>query len=410
MAWLYECPCASRSVEMEGDQSARITLYYLAFSVSLAHGIIISLLSLYLDAMGFKGLGIGLFNAGFTVASALASWTAGRLSASRGYACALLAALIPPTLVTPLYSVALVPSVAAACVMVYGLSSGAFSTAAVGLLSEIPGPKGAAVSFGAFYTAMVLGRTLSGTVAGVLIERLGYGYLLLSAGLIMATAMPPALSLRRSAGRRGAQESGDVVSQGDGISKPMKLLLLALFLHTMGFMAVSPFFSLYALKVLGIGEALVGTLMSIRSSGVLFSQLAAGYLTQVSGSAEVLTAHVTLSSVAWASFTLARGYWSAAAILLAGGVVGALDMPARRTLISELSKPGRERARAMGLVDLTTGIASAVGFLLGGILWDHLGPEAPFLTAAAYNALAVPLIILIPRLSRSGRGSPTLRL
>ncbi|MDK2464414.1 MAG: MFS transporter [Candidatus Korarchaeota archaeon] len=391
-----------------GDHgSARFTLYYLAFSVTLAHGIVITLLSLYLNAMGYSGSQIGLFNAGFTVASALASWAAGRISASRGYVTALLLSLVPPAALAPLFPLAMTPLITVTAVLVYGLSKGAFGTAAVGLLSEIPGRWGAAVSFGAFYTAVVLGRTVSGALAGAIIEGLGYPYLLLAGGLLMAAAAPLALILRGKVGSRGA---GRVKRRGEGPkssrkpSKSMIILLVALFLHTMGFMAVSPFFSLYALKELGLSEGLVGTLMSIRSAGVMVSEIAAGYLTTAAGSAEVLAAHVLLSSLSWSTFTLSSGFWSAAAILLFGGVVGALDMPARRTLISELSAPGEERARSMGLVDAVTGVASAVGYLLGGAMWDRLGPQSPFLIASVYNAAAVPLLLLLRR-RRAGEAS-----
>ena len=214
----------------------------------------------------------------------------------------------------------------------------------------------------------------------------------------MAAAAPSAVLLRGKVGTRGA---GSVEGRGDGlgsrgrISRSMAILLVALFLHTMGFMAVSPFFSLFALKELRLSEGLIGTLMSIRSAGVMVSEIAAGYLTTAVGSTEVLAAHVLLSSVSWSAFTLAGGFWSAAAILLFGGVVGALDMPARRTLISELSAPGEERARSMGLVDAVTGVASAVGYLLGGLMWDRLGPKSPFLVASLYNAAAVPLLLLL---------------
>ncbi|RLG41087.1 MAG: hypothetical protein DRO01_03125 [Thermoproteota archaeon] len=382
-----------------GDHGwARFTPHCLAFSVALAHGIVITLLSLYLNAMGYGGAQIGLFNAGFTVASALASWAAGRISASRGYVTALLLSLVPPAALAPLFPLAMTPPITIAAVLIYGLSNGAFGTAAVGLLSEIPGRWGAAVSFGAFYTAAVLGRTVSGALAGAIIEGLGYEYLLLAGGLLMSAAAPSAVLLRGKVGARGAggvKERGDGPRPRGGISRSMAVLLVALFLHTMGFMAVSPFFSLYALKELRLSEGLIGTLMSIRSAGVMVSEIAAGYLTAAVGSAEVLASHILLSSVSWSAFTLAGGFWSAAAILLFGGVVGALDMPARRTLISELSAPGEERARAMGLVDAVTGVASAVGYLLGGLMWDRLGPRSPFLVASLYNAAAVPLLLLL---------------
>ncbi len=392
----------------EDHGSARFTLYYLAFSVTLAHGIVTTLLSLYLNAMGYGGAQIGLFNAGFTVASALASWAAGRMSASRGYVTALLLSLAPPAALAPLFPLAMTPLVTITAVLVYGLSNGAFGTAAVGLLSEIPGRWGAAVSFGAFYTAVVLGRTVSGALAGAIIEGMGYEYLLLAGGLLMAAAAPSAILLRGKVGARGASRvegRGDGLRSRGGISRPMTVLLVALFLHTMGFMSVSPFFSLYALEELRLSEGLIGTLMSIRSAGVMVSEIAAGYLTAAVGSAEVLAAHVLLSSVSWSAFTLASGFWSAAAILLFGGVVGALDMPARRTLISELSTPGEERARSMGLVDAVTGVASAVGYLLGGLIWDRFGPKSPFLVASLYNASAVPLLLLLRKRGRD-RASP----
>ena len=358
-------------------------LHVLALTTALGFGTFSSLLSLYLDALGMSGLHIGLMNSASMAVAALASWAAGSLSASRGYPRVMAAALALPAVLSVLSPAAMRVEAAVLLVLAVGAADGAFRTSSAGLLSEVSRRVGP--SFGAFYTLRVLGMTASGALAGLLAEA-GYEYMVLASCLFYAVSVPLALSLPGRAPEGGGRPPRSV-----------RLLALALFLHTMGFAATRPFIPLYPAKVLGMRESQVGALVSVRSLGVLSSQAAAGYAVSLLGPGAVLTAHVALSSLAWGAYPLARDFLSASGLFFAAGVVAALDMPARRALVAQMTEPGGERARGMGEVDLVTGMASAIGFLLGGIFWDSMGPEWAFWAPALINLAAAPLVLLASR-------------
>jgi MFS family permease len=86
------------------------------------------------------------------------------------------------------------------------------------------------------------------------------------------------------------------------------------------------------------------------------------------------------------------------------GVVGALDMPARRTMMIEYATAKDGKATIIGSLDAITGITGIFGPLIGGVIWAQMGYAAPFQAAGLINAFAcVPLIIIMRR--RAGPSS-----
>jgi MFS family permease len=94
------------------------------------------------------------------------------------------------------------------------------------------------------------------------------------------------------------------------------------------------------------------------------------------------------------------GNW---ALLLVGVALWGLHMGATQSLLATLvalAAPADLRATAFGFFNLFAGIAMLLASVLAGLVWDHAGPAATFLTGAAFAALA------LLALAATGSGAP----
>jgi MFS family permease len=65
--------------------------------------------------------------------------------------------------------------------------------------------------------------------------------------------------------------------------------------------------------------------------------------------------------------------------------------------------PAEHRGRALGIFYLATGLASIFSSVVAGLLWDRVGPSAPFWLGAGAAGLAVVILIVASRLSARPR-------
>jgi MFS family permease len=93
-----------------------------------------------------------------------------------------------------------------------------------------------------------------------------------------------------------------------------------------------------------------------------------------------------------------------AGVLLGGSY--ALTAPAWLALVSELAPPGR-LGLALGASETVQGLGLVLGPLLGGLLWDGLGPRAPFIASAVVLTAGTVIALRAVRHPLANTQSPT---
>jgi MFS family permease len=79
------------------------------------------------------------------------------------------------------------------------------------------------------------------------------------------------------------------------------------------------------------------------------------------------------------------------------GVYMALTEGVGKALVSDLV-PGERRGSALGLYQGGVGLMAFLASIMAGLLWDHVGPSAPFFLGGSTAALALVLLFaLLPR-------------
>ena len=81
-------------------------------------------------------------------------------------------------------------------------------------------------------------------------------------------------------------------------------------------------------------------------------------------------------------------------LLAVYGVYLALTDGVGKALLADHA-PRDRRGLAMGIFYMATGGMTLVSSVIAGVLWDRVGPEAPFYFAGVTSALAVILLVVI---------------
>ncbi len=78
-------------------------------------------------------------------------------------------------------------------------------------------------------------------------------------------------------------------------------------------------------------------------------------------------------------------------LFAAYGVVMALTDGVGRALVAELA-PAERRGSFLGLYHTTIGLTAVLASVLAGVLWDQVGPAAPFALGASTGLAAAVLL------------------
>ncbi|HLA24356.1 MAG TPA: MFS transporter [bacterium] len=183
------------------------------------------------------------------------------------------------------------------------------------------------------------------------------------------------------------------------------VMLVVAFVQMFGAGLLAPILVIYAKRIVGLSEQLIGTLFLVLMLAVALASLVSGHLADRWGKMRLVSLGMVLGSLGLWLLPLSPrlSLLAVSAVLL--GVSYALSTPAWHALISELAPPGRI-GLALGASQTAQGLGLVLGPLLGGLMWDTLGHQSPFLGAAAlFTVGTVVLLVAMRRLARGGRPS-----
>ena len=300
-----------------------------------------------------------------------------------------------------------------------GAGSSALWPAASAIIADTTPPARRATAMGAlnmfFLAGLAFGPALGLYVAGFT-GSYAAGFYLASI-MLLAAALLAAFALRSLGETHLPAESVEIGYHGaapkphlDEVMEnarryPLLLVMLVVaFLQMFGAGLLAPILVIYAKRVVGLSEHMIGTLFLFLMLSIALASLPAGRLADHWGK---------LRSVSWGMALASFGMWilplsprfevlAAAAILL--GIGYALSTPAWHAMVSELAPPGRI-GLAMGASQTAQGLGLVLGPLLGGVMWDELSHRAPFVGAAILLTAGTMLLLVTGR--RTRRGAPS---
>jgi MFS family permease len=180
-------------------------------------------------------------------------------------------------------------------------------------------------------------------------------------------------------------------------SSPVLLAMLAVaFVQMVAVGLLAPILVIYAHEVVQLSDQAIGSVFLVMVLAVAASSVPGGRLADRIGRSRTVAWGMTMASAGmWLLPLAGRGnlpVLGVSAVLLGGSY--AISSPAWLALMSEVAPRG-STGLVLGASETAQGAGLALGPLLGGVLYDHAGPHAPFVGSAALLTAGTILAVVV---------------
>src|SRR5437879_4160695 len=187
-------------------------------------------------------------------------------------------------------------------------------------------------------------------------------------------------------------------------------MLLVAFVQMIGVGLLAPILVIYAHDIVRLSDRWIGSLFLVMVLAVALASIPGGRLADRAGRSRAVVWGMALASVGmWLLPLAGRGNFlvlGVAAMLLGGSY--AVSSPAWLALMSETAPRG-STGMAMGASETAQGAGLIIGPLLGGFLYDRVGPQAPFVASAVLLTAGTWLAFLVLGRNRPAPAAHTSR-
>lgn len=161
----------------------------------------------------------------------------------------------------------------------------------------------------------------------------------------------------------------------------------------------SDVFLLLRAKQLGFSTTGVVLVYTLYNFVYAIGSVPLGHLSDRLGRRAVLAGGMLVFAAVYAGFSMATRAWHVVALFAVYGLYIAATDGVGKAFAIDLVPRGL-RATSVGLLGTLTGIAALVASSVAGVLWDVVGPRAPFVLGAAGALVSAVLFLLLPGLRR----------
>ncbi len=347
--------------------------------------------------LGFSGGDLGLVMTFYNLFYALATLPSGRLADVIDSRRILFAgALIYAVGVFTLAFSRDFASIALVCILM-GFGEGAFFTSATIYAVRRGGLGRAGMTYGFVFSAGLLGEVLGSLASGYLKESLGSRSLFLISFMVIISTLPLIPLLRREHLTKLVRSKPVSLIKILRDHSEFRLLALGLIFHSIGFNAVLSFFSVYAGE-LGLPDSGIGLVNFAWILSTFAMTMPWSFLADRLESRLILLSHVVCSSFSWLTYAHSWSFGSLIAAAVLMGLVGSMDMPARRKLVAELER-GYGVGTLIGSLDLITMLSAIPAPMIGGLIYQATGSRLVFWMASLINIFGIPFLLKIGKIN-----------
>ena len=153
-------------------------------------------------------------------------------------------------------------------------------------------------------------------------------------------------------------------------------------------------FLLLRSKNIGLGATAIVLAYVLYNVAYAALSLPAGIRSDRIGRRPVLIAGFAIFAFVYIGFAFASDAWMIWPLFIVYGAYIALTEGVGKAYVSDLV-PSERRGTAMGLYNASTGVMLLLSSVIGGVLWDTIGPAATFAFGASTAAAATVLLLVL---------------
>ena len=363
-------------------------LAFSIFSSLLGSGIIVPLLPLYAENLGASGIWLGIIFSGFSIAHALTTPFAGRLSDRVGRKVLLAAGLFAYSVISLGFTWADSVLQLSLVRFLQGISAGFIIPIAQAYIGDISPRAEEGKWMGYFNATFFTGFGVGPLAGGVLTEQFGMnaafytmGGLNMLAFLIVILFLPETHHKRMPVNQRSSYAE-------IGRSNMVKALFSFRLALAIGRGSFATFLPIFAAMFIGLSPSLIGVLLATNILIMSVLQPLGGNIAdKVSRRGLVILG--SLFNLAYLALIPSTGSFLPLLMVCAlGGIGGAIAMPAASALVVE---EGRKygMGSTIAVFSMAFGIGMATGPLLAGAIADNINVESVFYFGAIVGLMGI---------------------
>jgi MFS family permease len=161
----------------------------------------------------------------------------------------------------------------------------------------------------------------------------------------------------------------------------------------------SDVFLILRAKQIGFSTTAVVIVYTVYNLVYALASVPLGHLSDRLGRRQVLVGGLVIFAVLYAGFSFAAQIWHVAVLFALYGLYVAATDGVSKAFVVDLV-PRDLRATSFGLLGTLTGVATLLASSIAGVLWDTVGPWAPFAVGAIGALVSAMLFAFLPGLRR----------
>lgn len=383
---------------------AKVILFLTMFIVMVGFGVIMPILPFYAESMGATATHLGMLFAAYSVVQFLFAPMWGRLSDRIGRRPVLMIGLVGFGLSFLLFGLANSLWMLFAARTLGGILSAATLPTVLAYVADITDVRSRGSGMGIIGASAGIGITFGPVIGGYLGEidpslpfffAAGLGLLVsLFAYFFLPESRSKAAQSQARAGHTKRSDMGEIWAALFG---PIGFILILAFLASFASANLEGTFALFSEVHLGFGEAEMGTLFGVMGIVMALTQaFLVGPFINRWGEQRMILVGLLSSAAGFLLLLTTYNMVSVAAVMAVMGLGNAALRPSVNSLASKLVSDA-EQGSAMGIVSSYNSLGRIFGPIVGGVLFDLLGYQWPYLVGSVTFLLIFGLALFLFR-------------
>lgn len=344
----------------------------------LGFGLIIPLLPIYGREMGASGIYLGLLTSLFGMTRAITSLPGGILADRLGRKKLIAGGLFVYTVVMFLFGVSTNLYhllILRAC---QGAASGVVWPVAATMVADIVEPQDRGKAMGFFTMMWDAGIAVGPVLGGLLSAAFNITVPFFVCSLL--SLVSAVLIVRRVRETHSKSEQPSSFSFESLSFHKFSLVGVCItgFTITFAMGLVHPILPLFGSEVIGLDEASIGLIFGAMGATRFMVKAPSGVLSDRIGRKRVVMTGLILNSVFTTAISGARSFLTLTTLSVARALGLGMTMPSMNALVTSLTTQ-EKRGKVMGIFSTSRNVGLVVGPLLGGVAFDAISVEAPFI-------------------------------
>lgn len=394
-------------MEKTTDRRAIAILFLTMFIVMVGFGVIMPILPFYAENMGASATDLGLLFAAYSIIQFIFAPIWGQASDRLGRKPVILVGLIGFSLSFLIFGLATSLWMLFAARILGGVLSSAVLPTTMAYVADTTDEQARGGGMGIMGASMGMGVIFGPAIGGFLGELNPSAPFFFSAALALAVFvfalifLPESLSAaaRQEARLNGTRSSG-LAEVWIAVRGPLGFILILAFLASFASANLEGTFALFSEAHLGFGEAEMGVVFVAMGIVMALTQgLLVGRFINRWGEERMIQLGLLSSAVSFILFLVTFNLPSVVVVMAAMGLGNAALRPAINSLVSKRT-PADEQGTMLGVVNSYNSLGRIFGPVAGGLIFDMLGYQWPYIFGAVLFFLILGLSVFLFNRSR----------